>query len=71
MRLELKNDEAVIKPNVEPYANIKWRKAYDLAKEIGCGADATTYICSNYARDIAIKFIQNNGTKNYATLFLK
>ena len=62
----IENNEAVIKPNVEPYAEIKWRKAYDLAKKIGGGTKATTYICSSYARDTAIKFIQNNGTKNYA-----
>ncbi len=63
----IENNEAVIKPNVEPYENIKWRKAYDLAKEIGGGAEATTYLCSSYAWDTAIKFIQNNGIKNYAT----
>ena len=61
------NNKAVIKPNVEPYAEIKWRKAYDLAKEIGGGTGATTYLCSSYAWDTAINFIQNNGTKNYAT----
>ncbi len=63
----IENNEAVIKPNVEPYTSIKWRKAYDLAKEIGGGTDATTYLCSSYAWDTAINFIQNNGTKNYAT----
>ena len=63
----IENNEAVIKPNVEPYASIKWRKAYDLAKEIGGGTEATTYLCSSYAWDTAINFIQNNGTKNYAT----
>ena len=63
----IENNEAVIKPNVEPYAEIKWRKAYDLAKEIGGGTAATTYLCSSYARDTVINFIQNNGTKNYAT----
>ena len=61
------NNEAVIKPNVEPYSNIKWRKAYDLSKEIGGGTGATTYLCSSYAWDTAINFIQNNGTNNYAT----
>ena len=63
----IENNEAVIKPNVEPYASIKWRKAYDLAKKIGGGTKATTYLCSSYAWDTAINFIQNSGTKNYAT----
>ena len=63
----IENNEAVIKPNVEPYASIKWRKAYDLAKGIGGGTEATTYLCSSYAWDTAINFIQNNGTNNYAT----
>ena len=63
----IENNETVIKPNVEPYAEIKWRKAYDLAKEIGGGTGTTTYLCSSYAWDTAINFIQNNGTKNYAT----
>lgn len=61
------NNAAVIKPNVEPYTKIKWREAYDLAKKIGGGTEATTYLCSSYAWDTAINFIQNNGTKNYAT----
>ncbi len=63
----IENNETVIKSNVEPYSEIKWRKAYDLAKEIGGGTEATTYLCSSYAWDTAINFIQNNGTKNYAT----
>ena len=63
----IENNEAVIKQNVEPYAEIKWRKAYDLAKEIGGETGAITYLCSSYAWDTAINFIQNSGTKNYAT----
>ena len=63
----IENNEAVIKPNVETYVDIKWRKAYDLAKEIGGGTAATTYLCSSYAWDTTINFIENNGTKNYAT----
>ena len=45
----IENNETVIKSNVEPYAEIKWRKAYDFAKEIGGGTEATTYLCSSYA----------------------
>ena len=63
----IENNETVIKPKVEPYAEIKWKKAYDLAKEIGGGTEATTYLCSSYAWDVAINFIQDSGTKNYAT----
>lgn len=59
---------AVVKANMEPYASIKWSKAYSLAKEIGGGSDSTTYLCSSYAWDTAINFIQNNsGKTNYAT----
>lgn len=63
----IENNEAVIKPNVEAKTNLKWRNAYDLAKGIGGGTEATTYLCSSYAWDTAINFIQNNGTTNYAT----
>ena len=63
----IENNDAVIKPNVEPKTNLKWRNAYDLAKGIGGGTEATTYLCSSYAWDTAINFIQNSGTANYAT----
>ena len=63
----IENNDAVIKPNVEPKTNLKWRTAYDLAKGIGGGTEATTYLCSSYAWDTAINFIQNSGTANYAT----
>ena len=63
----IENNEAVIKPNVDPYTGINWRKAYDLSKEIGGGTGAITYLCSSYAWDTAVNFIQNSGTKNYAT----
>ena len=56
----------VIKANQEPYASIIWSKAYNLAKSIGGGTGATTYLCSSYAWDTAINFIQNNGTTGYA-----
>ena len=63
----IENNETVIKPNIEPKTDLKWRNAYDLAKGIGGGTEATTYLCSSYARDTAINFIQNNGTANYST----
>ena len=61
------NGTAVIKANQEPYASIKWSKAYELAKGIGGGEGATTYLCSSYAWDTAINFIQKTTGKNYAT----
>ena len=61
------NNVAVIKKDQEPYTNIQWYKAYELAKGIGGGVGATTYLCSSYAWDTAINFIQNTGTENYAT----
>ena len=61
------NKIAVIKAEQEPYVNIKWSKAYELAKGIGGGEGATTYLCSSYSWDTAINFIQNTTGKNYAT----
>ena len=61
------NNVAVIKKDQEPYTNIQWYKAYELAKGISGGVGATTYLCSSYAWDTAINFIQNTGTENYAT----
>lgn len=61
------NKTAVIKAEQEPYVNIKCSKAYELAKGIGGGEGATTYLCSSYSWDTAINFIQNTTGKNYAT----
>ena len=57
---------AVIKADQTPMANIIWSTAYSKAKGIGGGTGATTYLCSSYAWDTAINFIQNNGFPNYA-----
>ena len=57
---------AVIKADETPMANIIWSTAYSKAKGIGGGPGATTYLCSSYAWDTAINFIQNNGFPNYA-----
>ena len=67
------NYKAVVQANKEPYAGTvntnptRWTEAYNLAKGIGAGNGATTYLCSSYAWDTAVNFIMNNGTKNYAT----
>ena len=62
------NNVAVIKQDQEPYANIKWSEAYTLAKGIDVGNKANSYLCSSYAWDTAIKFIQTHSTAiNYAT----
>ena len=68
-RYEVGNEDniAVIKAEQEPYTDIYWYQAYELAKGIGGGKGATTYLCSSYAWDTAINFIQNTGTENYAT----
>ena len=60
------NGTAVIKANQTPMASIIWSTAYSKAKGIGGGPGATTYLCSSYAWDTAINFIQNNGFSNYA-----
>ena len=52
------NNKAVIKQDKEPYAEIKWIDAYQLAKGIGGGTEATTYLCSSYAWDTALKYIE-------------
>ena len=62
------SDTAVVKYNQTPYANITWSTAYGLAKKIITNSEATSYLCSSYAWDTAVNFIQNNSTaKNYAT----
>ena len=60
------NGTAVIKADQTPMASIIWSTAYTKAKGIGGGPGATTYLCSSYAWDTAINFIQNNGFSNYA-----
>ena len=52
------NNKAVIKQNKEPYTNVKWIEAYHQAKEIGGGTGATTYLCSSYAWDTALQYIE-------------
>ena len=62
------NNVAVIKQNQEPYTNIKWSEAYALAKGIDVGNKANSYLCSSYAWDTTIKFIQTHSTAtNYGT----
>ena len=53
------NNKAVIKKNMEPYADITWQYAYKYAKDIGGGSEATTYLCSSYAWDTALKYIES------------
>ena len=61
------NNKAVIKANKEPYSNIIWSEAYEQAKKIDVGTSANSYLCSSYAWDTAIKFIQTHSTAtNYA-----
>lgn len=62
------NNTVVVKQKQEPYTNIKWSQAYTLAKGIDVGNKANSYLCSSYAWDTAIKFIQTHSTAtNYAT----
>ncbi len=56
------NNNAVIKANQEPYANIKWSEAYKQAKGIDAGTSANSYLCSSYAWDTAINFIETHST---------
>ena len=51
-----------------PYTNVIWSEAYKQAKGIDVGTSATSYLCSSYAWDTAINFIQTHSTAtNYAT----
>ena len=62
------NNNAVIKANQEPYANIKWSEAYKQAKGINVGTSASSYLCSSYAWDTAVKFIETHSKAiNYGT----
>ena len=62
------SDTAVVKYNQTPYAGITWSTAYGLAKKIITNSEVNSYLCSSYAWDTAVNFIQNNSTaKNYAT----
>ena len=62
------NGKAVIKKNTELYANIQWQEAYKLANEIEVGSEATSYLCSSYAWDTAIKYIESKtDSSDYGT----
>ena len=52
-------NKAVIQQNKEPYASIRWIDAYNLAKGIESGSNATSYLCSSYAWDTALSFIES------------
>ena len=61
-------DTAVVKYDQTSYAEITWSTAYGLAKKIITNSEVNSYLCSSYAWDTAVNFIQNNSTaKNYAT----
>ena len=61
------NNKAVVKSNQEPYANIIWSEAYKQAKKIDVETSANSYLCSSYAWDTALKFIQTHSmATNYA-----
>ena len=61
-------DTTVVKYGQTPYAEITWSTAYGLAKQIITNSEENSYLCSSYAWDTAVNFIQNNSTaKNYAT----
>ena len=62
------SDTAVVKYGQTPYTEITWSTAYGLAKKIITNSEVNSYLCSSYAWDTAVNFIQNNSTaKNYTT----
>ena len=52
------NNIAVIKQNQNAYTNINWTQMYQKAKNINVGTHSDSYLCSSYAWDTAIKFIE-------------
>mgnify|MGYP004468197925 CR=1 FL=1 len=56
------NGSAVIKPNLEPWTTQKWSEMYEEAKKINVGVTAESYLCSSYAWDTAINFIEKHST---------
>ena len=61
-------ETAVVKANQNSKTNINWSTAYRIAKEMNGGNGAKIHLCSSYAWDTAINFIQNNGFPNYAKI---
>ena len=55
----IENNDAVIQQNKEPYASIRWVDAYNIAQGIESGNNATSYLCSSYAWDTALSFIES------------
>ena len=53
------NNKAVIQQNKEPYAEVRWIDSYNLAQGIEGGNNATSYLCSSYAWDTALSFIES------------
>ena len=60
-------EKAVIKANKEVYLTKIWSIAYDEAKSINVGIGTNTYLCSSYAWDTAINFIEKQIKKSYST----
>ena len=54
------NEISVIKPNQNPYTNISCGQTYQESKKMYAGNGAISYLCSSYAWDTAIKFIQTH-----------
>ena len=54
------NEIPVIKPNQNPYTNISCGQTYQESKKMYAGNGAISYLCSSYAWDTAIKFIQTH-----------
>ena len=64
----IKNNIAILKQNQSPYINLKWVEAYQESKNIDVGNHSNSYLCSSYAWDTAIKFIQTHKTSiNYGS----
>ncbi len=62
------NNIAVIKQNQNAYTNINWTQMYQQSKNIDVGNYANSYLCSSYAWDTAIKFIDTHSTTiNYGS----
>ncbi len=61
------NATPIVKPNVYVYNNVTKSKAKQLADSFVTGDNVDSRLCSSYAWDTALKFIEKTGNANFVT----
>ena len=62
------DNRAVVKAKQNTYVSIKWRNGYEIAKKMENSTKIKSYLCSSYAWDTAVHFIQeHSNAKNYGS----